>query len=258
MRVLRTHGERIQWENGFVGTLFSPGIRARAVLFDRTVNTVVISKGLFRKTVREIPFRRIRGILHTIYAPIHVSPEVPPVRMESDWSEISLLLAESSKEVLFQENYVMDASGKPGREAIRRILGMAEEIAEVTGKPLLVDWEEAEMFLDKGAAKIQLTGDLIPPQMRGREIPFRKVEALQAVKTEGGYNAVRIATRDGDIYVTTQWYDRSSCLDETTEAIARCVHLPFQKVATRDPGEPVAGRMYAPITPSMRGTVPGR
>jgi len=258
MRVLRTPGERIQWENGFVGYLFSPGIRARAVLFDRTRNAVVISKGLFRKTVREIPFRRIRGILHTIYAPIHVSSEVPPVRMESDWSEISLLLAESSKEVLLQENYMMDDAGKPGREAIRRILGMAEDIAEVTGKPLLIDWEEAEMFLDRGAAKILLTGDLIPPQMRGREIPFRKVEVLQAVKTEGGYNAVRIATRDGDAYVTTQWHDRFSCLHETTEAIARCVHLPFQKVKTRSPGKPAVGRMYAPIIPSMRGTVPGR
>jgi hypothetical protein len=258
MRVLRTPGERIQWENGFLETLFSPGIGARAVLFDRTRNAVVISKGLFRKTVREIPFRRIRGILHTIYAPVNVSPEVPPVRMESDWSEISLLLAESAKEVLLQENYAMDAAGKPGREAIRRILEMAEEIAEVTGKPLLIDWEEAEMFLDRGAAKIRLTGDLIPPQMRGREIPFRKVEALQAVRTEGGYNAVRIATRDGDIYVTTQWIDRSSCLHETTEAIARCVRLPFQEVRNRDPGRPVVGRMYAPIIPSMRGTVPGR
>jgi hypothetical protein len=258
MRVLRTSGQKIQWENGFVRYLFSPGIGARAVLFDRMRNTVVISRGLFRQTVREIPFRQIRGILHTIYAPIHVSPEVPPVRMESDWSEISLRLAESSKEVLLQENYAMDDAGKPGREAIRRILGMAGDIAEVTGKPLLIDWEEAEMFLDRGAAKILLTGDLIPPQMRGREIPFRKVEALQAVKTEGGYNAVCIATRDGDIYVTTQWVDRSSCLHETTEAIARCVHLPFRKVITRNLGKPAAGRMYAPIIPSMRGTVPAR
>jgi hypothetical protein len=258
MRVLRTPGERIQWEIGFTGYLFSPGIRPRAVLFDRTRNAAVISQGIFRKNVREIPFRGIRGILHTIYAPIHVSSEVPPVRMESDWSEISLLLSDSSKEVLLQENYAMDDAGRPGREAIRRILGMAEEIAEVTGKPLRIEWEEAEIFLDRGAAKIRLTGDLIPPQMRGREIPFRKVEALQAVKTEGGYNAVRIATRDGDLYVTTQWYDRHSCLDETTEAIARCVHLPFQKVTTRDPGKPVAGRMYAPITPSTRGTVPGK
>lgn len=258
MRVLRTSGERIQWENGFVRYLFSPGIGARAVLFDRTRNAVVISKGLFRKTVREIPFRRIRGILHTIYAPIHVSSEVPPVRMESDWSEISLRLDESSKEVLLQENYVMDEAGKPGREVIRRILGMTEDIAEVTGKPLLIDWEEAEMFLDRGAAKILLTGDLIPPQMRGRVIPFRKVEALQAVKTEGGYNAVRIATRDGDVFVTTQWYDRSSCLHETTEAIARCARLPFRMVKTQRPGDPEAGRGCAPIIPSMRGAVPGR
>jgi hypothetical protein len=258
MRVLGTPGERIQWENGFAGYLFSPGIRARTVLFDRTRNAVVISKGLFRKTVREIPFRRIRGILHTIYAPIHVSSEVPPVRMESDWSEISLLLAESSKEVLLQENYAMDEAGKPGRGSIRRILGMAEDIAELTGKPLRIDWEEAEIFLDRGAAKIRLTGALIPPQMKGREIPFRKVEALQAVKTDEGYNAVRIATRDGDIYVTTQWYDRSSCLHETTEAIARCVHLPFQKVKTRSSGMSAVERMYAPISPSMRGTVPGR
>lgn len=258
MRVLRTPGDGIQWENGFVVTLLSSGIRARAALFDRRRKTVVVSKGILRRTVREIPFSRIRGVLHTIYAPIYFSSEIPGVRMESDWSEITLVLADAPKEILHQEYYAMDNSGKPGRGAIRRILGMAGDVAEVTGKPLLIDWEEAEMFLDRGAAKILLTGDLIPAKLKGREVPFRKIEAVQAVKTEKGYNAVRLVCRDGEVHVTAQWYDRHSCLHETTEAIARCVDLPFQMVNTASPGKPAVGRSYAPIAPSIRGTVPGR
>ncbi len=258
MRILRTSDGGIRWENGFVGALLSHGVRARTVYFDRTRKTAVVSKGLLRRTVREIPFGRIRGVLHTIYAPVYFSSEVPGVRMESDWSEVSLLLSDASKEILYQENYTMDNAGKPGRGAIRRILEMAEEAAEATGKPLLVDWEEAEIFLDRGAAKILLAGDLIPPKLKGREVPFRKIEAVQAVKTERGYNAVRIVCRDGDVLVTTQWYDRSSCLHETTEALARCAGLPFQMVKTAGPGDPAAGRSYAPIAPSVRGTVPGR
>lgn len=258
MRIRRIPGKGILWEHGFVGYLFTPGIKARTVLFDQDRKVAVVSKGLFRKTVREIPFRGIRRILHRIYAPIYFSSEVPGVRLESDWSEISLLLSDASREILYQEYYMIDNKGRPGRGAIRRILGMAGEIAEITDKPILIDWEEAEISLDLGSAKIFLAGDLIPPAMRGREIPFREVEAVQAVRADRGYYAVCIASRDGESFLTTQGYDTYTCLHDTTELVARTADLPFQKVESISGTIPIVGKRYAPITPTMRGTVPGR
>ncbi len=258
MRVLRSPGKTIRWEHGFVEYLFSPGIKARTVLFDKDRRVAVVSKGLWRKMVREIPIGRVRRILCRIYAPVYFSAEVPGVRLESDWSEISLLLSDSPPEILYQEHYTIDSSGSPGRGAIRRILGMAGEVAELTGKPILIDWEEAEISLDLGSAKILLTGDLIPPRMRGREIPFREVEAVQALRADRGYYAVCIVSRDGESFLTTQGYDTHTCLHDTTELVARWANLPFQKVEGSSRTVPAVGRRYAPITPSMRGTVPGR
>ncbi len=256
MRVLRIPGKRIQWEHGFLGYLLSPGIRARTVLFDGDRKVAVVSKGVWRKTVREIPFGRIRRILHRIYAPVYFSSEVPGVRLESDWSEISLLLSDSHREILYQEYYTIDNHGSPGRGAIRRILEMAGDVAEITGKPILIDWEEAEISLDLGTAKILLTGDLIPPPMRGKEIPFREVEVVQAVRGDQGYYAVCIVSRDGESFMTTQGYDTYTCLHDTTELVARRATLPFQKVESGSRAVPAVGRRYAPITPSIRGTVP--
>ncbi len=258
MRVLRSSGKAIRWEHGFVKCLFSPGIKAKTVLFDPVRKVVVVTKGFFRETVREVPFGRIRRVLHRIYAPVYLSSEVPPVRLESDWSEISLLLADSSREVLYQENYMIDNDGNPGRGAIRRILGMAGEAAEITGRPILIDWEEAEISLDMGSRKILLTGDLIPAAIRGREVPFREVEAVQAVRADRRYYAVCIVNRDGESLVTTQGYDTYTHIHETTELVARFANLPFQVVESRSGMIPAVGRTYAPITPSMRGTVPGR
>ena len=257
MRVLRIPGKRIQWEYGFMGYLLSHGQKARTVLFDKDRKVAVVSKGLLRKTVREIPFSRIRRILNRIYAPVYFSSEVPSVRLESDWSEITLLLSDSHQEILYQEHYTIDKNGSPGRGAIRRILGMAGDVAEMTGKPILIDWEEAEISLDLGSAKILLTGDLIPPPMRGKEIPFREVEAVQAVRADRGYYAVCIVSRDGESFMTTQGYDTYTRLHDTTELVARWANLPFQKVESRSKMVPAVGRRYAPITPSMRGTLPG-
>lgn len=257
MKVLHVPGKRLRWEHGLLGYLFSPGIKARTALFDGTRKMAVISKGVLRKTDLEIPFSRIRAVVYRIYAPIYFSAEVPPVRLESNWAEISLRLADSPREILYQENYTIDNDGNPGRAAIRRILGMTDDVAEITGKPVLLDWEEAEIFLDMGAAKILLTGDLIPPQIKGREIPFRKVEAFQAVRGRA-YFAVRIVTRDGESFVTTQGYDTYTRLHDTTELIAMRAKLPFQKVEGSCSMEPPVGRRYVPIAPSMRGTVPGR
>lgn len=258
MRVLRSPGKTIRWEHGFAEYLLSPGIKARTVLFDKDRGVAVVSKGLWRKMVREIPFGRVRRILYRIYAPVYFSPEVPGVRLESDWSEISLLLSDSPREILYQEHYTIDKNGSPGRGAIGRILGMAGEVAEMTGKPILIDWEEAEICLDLGSAKILFTGDLIPPPMRGREIPFREVEAVQAVRADRGYYAVCVVSRDGESFVTTEGYDTYTHLHETTELVTRFANLPFQKVESRSLMVPAVGRRYAPITPSMRGTVPGR
>jgi len=258
MKVLHAPGKSLRWDHGLPEYLFSPGIRARSVLFDPARKAAVVSKGVLRRTVREIPFRRIRAVVFRIYAPVYFSAEVPPVRLESNWSEISLRIADEPGEILYQENYNIDRYGNPGRPAMRRILGMADGVAEITGKPVLIDWEEAEIILDLGGAKILLAGDLIPPGVRGREIPFRKVESVQAVRGERAYYAVRIVTRDGESFVTTQGYDSYTRLHDTTEMIARRANLPFQKVEGRRGMEPPVGRRYAPIAPSMRGTVPGR
>jgi len=94
--------------------------------------------------------------------------------------------------------------------------------------------------------------------MRGREIPFREVGAVQALRADRGYYAVCIVSRDGESFLTTQGYDTHTCLHDTTELVARWANLPFQKVEGSSRTVPAVGRRYAPITPSMRGTVPGR
>lgn len=258
MKVIHDPGKRVRWEHGLLGYLFTPGIKAKSARFDRSRKTAVIAKGVWRKTVREIPFSRIRAVVLRIYAPVYFSSETPPVRLESNWSEVCLRVADSPREILYQEHYAIDNEGNPGRPAIRRILGMADAVAEIADKPVLIDWEEAEIFFDTGAGTIHLTGDLIPPSMKGRVIPFRKVEAVQAVRGERGYYAVRLVTRGGEAFVTTQGYDTYTRLHDTTELLARRAALPFQKVEGGRRKAPPAGRGYIPITPSMRGTVPGR
>lgn len=258
MRIVRTPKEKIRFEARLLDHVFGSSLRARSVVVDRSWQSVAISRGLLWRTSRTIPFSRIRRICHRMYAPIYVDHDVPPRRMESEWSVISLDLVFDPDETLYSEWYRMGSQGRSGRDAVARIQGMVDEIADLTGKPVLIDLEEAEFSVDTEAQAILLSGDMLPPTLKGRRIPFEEVEAVRAVRTPRGYFAVHIVRKDGEEILTTQGYDSTSHLHEIVAIIAARANLPYRLEEVRRPAGPFARgpsspREYTPLAPSFFG-----
>ncbi len=257
MRIEETQ-EKLIFETTFLEHLIvGTPLQTGSVVFDRRSRSVQIRQGFLRKTLKEIPFEQIQRIRHWMVASCYfvggeVGPIVRSTPLEPNASELSLELYDRKKEILYRRGLRMKREGQDGRNVLRFIQGLADRISEFTGIPSVVRSDEVQGSFDIGSRRLTLHGECLPPSLKGTMISFEEILALRSIKTTGGYFAVEIQKKNGDVISTNNGFDTSSRLHETVEMIAKKAGIPFElqeTVTTR----PSPSRPYKPISPTSRG-----
>ena len=234
-------------------------LQAASIVLDKQGCFVRIRPRCLGKTVKDIPFARIRRIRHRMLAPAYVPPveyETLYKRLafpgESDHSVLSLARQDQAEEVLYSRSPPMLTEGRDGRDIIVLVQGMADRISTFTGIPVVIAADDIQGTFDCGSKILTLGGECLPDGLKGVAIPFDEIRALRSTKTAKGYHAAEIRRKDGDVILVNEGFDSTSRQHETVEMIAGRTGIPFelQDVVTAPPSRV---RPYEPISPTRRG-----
>lgn len=257
MRIRET-GEELIFENTLLEHfVVGSSLQAASVVFDRKSRSVRIRREYFRKAVLEIPYARIRSIEHWMvaaryFAALESGYIMRSTPLESHESQLSLKLDDREKEILCRRVLRMKREGWDGRDILRFLQGLADQISAFTAIPCVIRSDEIQGSFDIGARRLTLHGEGLPPSLKGEVIPFEEIAALRSTRTVGGYYAAEIQRKHGDAILTNEGFDTSSRLHETMEMIAKSVGIPFDLRDTATT-RPLQLRPYEPISPTSRG-----
>ena len=239
----------------FFGRVIPP---VKEVYFDRTWGEVTVRPRLFSKTERTIPYRQILKIHHRINAPIIRTERdaggFAYYRSVSAMSEVLLELRDASTVTIYGDIYDQGGSSKIIREKIREVQKLVDEIARITEKPVVIDFQEVECTFDMAERKIMFSGVMLPKNIHGSFLRFEQVERIEVVETPRGYYSFSIFPRWGTGITTVEGYDTTNFLSDTVEMIAKRSDLFFLRVERKPPSMEISDVPNVPVKPRMRKT----
>ncbi len=234
----------------FLGRIIPP---VKEVYFDNTWGEVTVRPRLFSKAERTYPYRQIRKIHHRINAPIIRTGldggGFTFYRSVSAVSEVLLELRDASTVVIYADIYDQGGSSKIIREKIREVQKLVDEIARITEKPVVIDFQEVECTFDMAERKIVFSGMMLPKNLHGSFLRFEQVERIEVVETPRGYYSFSIFPRWGTGITTVEGYDTTNFLSDTVEMIAKRSDLFFLRVERKPPSMEISN---VPIKPRMQ------
>jgi len=229
----------------FFGRIIPP---VKEVYFDRTWGEVTVRPRLLSKTERTIPYRQILKIHHRINAPIIRTEQdaggCAYYRSVSAVSEVLLELRDASTVTIYGDIYDQGGSSKIIREKIREVQKLVDEIARITEKPVVIDFQEVECTFDMAV--------MLPKNIHGSFLRFEQVERIEVVETPRGYYSFSIFPRWGTGITTVEGYDTTNFLSDTVEMIAKRSDLFFLRVERKPPSMEISDVPNIPIKPRMR------
>lgn len=233
---------------------------ARWVRFDRTAGRVTVRPRALARYERRIPFRQILKVHHRISAPL-IRTETGAggfayYRSASDTSAIHLELRDASAVPIHIRTFEQGGNSKGVRESILEVQRVADEIAGITERPMVIDFKEVECTFDLAEHKILLSGELLPPAIRGSSLRCQQVERMEVVETPGGFFSFTIYPRWGKPITTTMGHDRTNFLSDTVTMIADRANLFCRRVGTKDPLSGSPDIPNVPIRPRLFGRPP--
>lgn len=238
----------------FFGRIFPP---VKAVFFDRTWGEVTVRPRLFSKAEQTIPYRQILKIHHQINAPIIRTGldggGFTFYRSVSAVSEVLLELRDASMVVIYADLYDQGGSSKIIREKIREVQKLVDEIARITEKPMVIDFQEVECTFDMAERKIMFSGMMLPKNLHGSFLRFEQIERIEVVETPRGYFSFSIFPRWGTGVTTTEGYDTTNFLSDTVKMIAKRSDLFFLRVERKPPSMDISHVPNVPIKPRIHG-----
>lgn len=238
----------------FFGRIFPP---VKAVFFDRTWGEVTVRPRLFSKAEQTIPYRQIRKIHHHINAPIIRTGQdgggFNYYRSVSAVSEVLLELRDASTVVIYADLYDQGGNSMIIREKIREVQKLVDEIARITEKPMVIDFQEVECTFDMAERKIVFSGMMLPKNLQGSFLRFEQIERIEVVETPRGYYSFSIFPRWGTGVTTVEGYDRTNFLSDTVKMIAKRSDLFLLRVERKPPSMDSANVPNVPIKPRMHG-----
>ena len=239
----------------FFGRVIPP---VKEVYFDRTWGEVTVRPRLFSKTERTIPYRQILKIHHRINAPVVRTGldggGFTYYRSVSAVSEVFLELRDASTVTIYGDIYDQGGSSKIIREKIREVQKLVDEIARITEKPVVIDFQEVECTFDMAERKIMFSGVMLPKNIHGSFLRFEQVERIEVVETPRGYYSFSIFPRWGTGITTVEGYDTTNFLSDTVEMIAKRSDLFFLRVERKPPSMEISDVPNVPVKPRMRKT----
>lgn len=239
----------------FFGRVIPP---VKEVYFDRTWGEVTVRPRLLSKTERAIPYRQILKVHHRINAPIVRTGQdgggFTYYRSVSAVSEVLLELRDASTVMIYADIYDQGGSSKIIREKIREVQKLVDEIARITEKPEVIDFQEVECTFDMAERKIMFSGMMLPKNLHGSFLRFEQVERIEVVETPKGYFSFSIFPRWGTGITTVQGYDTTNFLSDTVEMIAKRSDLFFLRVERKPPSMEISHVPNVPIMPRMGAT----
>ena len=122
---------------------------------------------------------------------------------------------------LYASLYDQGGDSKIIREKILETQRVVDEIATITEKPMVIDFQEVECTFDMAERKIIFTGVMLPKEILGSSLRFDQIERMEMVETPKGYFSFTVFPRWGKGIRTTEGYDTSNYLSDTVTMIAK-------------------------------------
>jgi hypothetical protein len=236
----------------FFGRLIPP---AKSVYFDRTWGEVTVRPRLLSRGERIIPYRQILKIRHQITAPIIRTGldggGFTYYRSVSAVSEVLLELRDASTVSLFADLYDQGGSSKIVRDRILEIQRLVDEIAKITEKPMVIDFQEVECTFDMAERKIVFSGLMLPKNLQGSFLRFEEIERMEVVETPKGYFSFTVYPRWGTGIQTAEGFDTTNFLSDTVTMIAKRSNLFFHRIGRKPPSMEIRDVPNVPIKPRM-------
>lgn len=228
---------------------------AKTVFFDRTWGEVTVRPRFITKDERIIPYRQIRKIHHIITAPI-IRTGLDQggfafYRSVSAASEVFLELRNTAKVRIYADIYDQGGNSKIIREKISEVQRLVDEVAYITEKPMVIDFQEVECTFDIADRKIVFSGDLLPKDLQRTFLRFEEIERMEVVETRNGYFSFTIYPRWGKGIQTAEGYDATNFLSETVKMIAKRSELFFLTIGRKSPRMDSSDLPNVPIRPRM-------
>ncbi|MGA7105420.1 MAG: hypothetical protein WBX49_08755 [Candidatus Deferrimicrobiaceae bacterium] len=229
----------------------------KEVVFDRTWGEVTVRPRLFSKAEQAIPYRQILKIRHQINAPIIRTGldggGYTYFRSVSAVSEVLLELRDASTVPIYADLYDQGGNSMIIREKIREVQKLVDEIARITEKPMVIDFQEVECTFDMAERKIMFSGMMLPKNLHGSFLRFEQIERIEVVETPRGYFSFSIVPRWGTGITTTEGYDTTNFLSDTVKMIAKRSDLFFLRVERKPPSMDISRVPNVPIKPRIHG-----
>jgi hypothetical protein len=227
----------------------------KSVFFDRTWGEVTVRPRLLSRGERIIPYRQILKIHHQINAPIiRTGLEgggYTYYRSVSALSEVRLELRDASTVALYADFYDQGGSSKIIRDRILEIQRLVDEIAKITEKPMVIDFQEVECTFDMAERKIIFSGTMLPKNLQGSFLRFEETERVEVVETPKGYFSFTVYPRWGTGVRTAEGYDPTNFLSDTVAMIAKRSNLFFHRIVRKPPSMEILDVPNVPIKPRM-------
>ena len=236
----------------------------KSVFFDRTWGEVTVRPRLLSTEERTIPFRQILKVHHKINAPIIRlgldNGGYTYYRSVSAVSEVRLELRDASTVGIYADLYDQGGSSKIIREKILESQRLVDEIAKITEKPMVIDFQEVECTFDMAERKIIFSGIMLPKDILGSFFRFEEIERMEMVETPKGYFSFTVFPRWGKGIKTTEGYDTTNYLSDTVTMIAKRSDLFLHRIVRKPPSMEIADVPNVPIKPRMgtRSGIPAR
>jgi hypothetical protein len=238
----------------FFGRIIPP---VKTVFFDRTWGEVTLRRRLFSKAEKTIPYRQILKIHHQISAPIiRVGLDgggYTYYRSVSAVSEVFFELRDSSTVPIYGDLYDQGGNSMIIREKIQEVQKLVDEIARITEKPMVIDFQEVECTFDMAERKIMFSGMMLPKNLQGSFLRFEQIERIEVVETPKGYYSFSIFPRWGTGVTTVEGHDTTNFLSDTVQMIAKRSNLFFLRVERKPPSMDISEVTNVPIKPRIHG-----
>ncbi len=227
----------------------------KSVFFDRTWGEVTVRPRLLSTEERTIPYRQILKVHHRINAPIvRIGLDnggYTYYRSVSAISEVSLELRDASMVAVYADLYDQGGSSKIIREKILESQRLVDEIAKITEKPMVIDFQEVECTFDMAERKIVFSGVMLPRNILGSFLRFEEIERMEMLETPKGYFSFTIFPRWGKGIKTTEGFDTTNFLSDTVMMIAKRSDLFLHRIVRKPPSMEIADVPNVPIKPRM-------
>ena len=229
----------------------------KSVFFDRSWGEVTVRPRLLSTEERTIPYRQILKVHHKINAPIiRIGLDnggYTYYRSVSAVSEVRLELRDASTVGIYANLYDQGGSSKIIREKILESQRLVDEIAKITEKPMVIDFQEVECTFDMAERKIVFSGNMLPRNILGSFLRFEEIERMEIVETPKGYFSFTVFPRWGKEIKTTEGYDTTNFLSDTVEMIAKRSELFYLRAERKPPSMDISHVPNVPIKPRMLG-----